>query len=286
MRSQVVVTGVVLGMMAMPTPPSIGLTNPASSTPHQRAVAYDNSLLDRAPTFASETLLGTTPAGMAKPNQFIGSSAVVIRTRYWHSSQSVKAVYRALKTSDVTGLRLSGYGTAPVGAAPPRSAFVDFHPSRPRTIAAADLYVEIRRGGAGSVVGAFAEAVAYPNKPASEVVPRSLRKATLRRSTKPPGEKTHTSAAYRLSVTQARSLAAAFDRMPAAPPIGYHCPAPIGTVVRYRVVFRAQGHEWLVKTPFTCGAIAVRRDGRPLPALQATTQFDRRLRRTWRALNN
>lgn len=289
-RTKAASVGAVVAMLAFGSVgASAGAADPATggsaTTPHHRAVAYDETLLKEAPTISGESPLANGPADLQKPEQWIGASTLVVRARYWTSPQSVKAAYHALKTAPETRFRLSGYGLHPPGSATPHGARVDFYPRhRPRTIAADDLFMEIRRHGGGSVVAAFAEAVPYPDKPADEILPLTVRRATISRLTKPQGKRAHVSTA-RLTVAQTRWLARSFDRMQVQPPISYSCPAPIGTEVRYRIVFRVGGQRWTVATPFVCDYVTVKRGGQRLPDLQQSRQFAHRIKQIWHVVS-
>ena len=232
-----------------------------------------------------EQLIEHVPAGMAQPTQTTAATNLVLATRFWRTGGTITATYRELKAKRPVGLRLSGYGSPSAAASKPPQGELDFlPPGLPRWVADANVFVEVRNDGSdGSFVGAFAQVVPYPAKPAAEQIPTSRITARLTRSIL-----RYRRATRQQSVTldegAAAALARAMNALHVWPPGAHSCPVLLSAHPMFRVSFTSEGHVWVVTNPGgNCVTqVDVTLDRRHLPTLMSTRQFGEALALAWR----
>jgi hypothetical protein len=243
---------------------------------HARAVAEAKAVLADAPSLAAA--VPSTSAPVKRLASSPGGTAylrVVERAKWWTVDESAKQAFADLTAAAPAGYIDAGGGSASSGPKPrQRVVFETYEPnSLPHGIAYAGLSIAVTSTGKdSSAIGAYAQAVAQPPRPASENVPPGVHKATVSEvrsyKDKHPIQRTITG-------NRATRLVAAFDQLQVAPP-SRPTPCPYYNGRTESASFSAHGNTW-VATIGVCSEIAVVRDGKALPSLDDSATFDRRL---------
>lgn len=202
------------------------------------------------------------------PEMPIVKGQPVVLHKYWTVDEPESQVLTWLHANLPAGVMAQGNGTTG-GSGLSEVTYFSYGPRiEPIALAIADLYVAVvPTGSGGSAIGAFAEAMTQPTRPAAEHVPTTGVSAVVAWSIAEHG----TPALKNLTGSDAAKLAREFDAMKVSVLSWHSCPFEVATS-QITVTFDADGHSWRVIAT-NCAPYSVTRDGQALPGLTPSKAF-------------
>ncbi len=238
------------------------------------AVATAKALLAEAPVITGATRSATAPVTQLKRAPELAEyTKLVQRKHYWTVDEPWRKAYADLTATVPSGLVSDGSGSSSGPKGSDREHFaIESADPLPAGIAYAVLLIAVAPDGHGkAAIGIYAQAVPQPPRPASELVPTSVKRAHVKLHTRTG----HTIRSNTVTGSAAATLVADFDALVVQPPQAIACPADFG---RSEIVTFHFGDVTMVGKTGVCNVLAVTRNGHSLPALQLTTAFLRDLR--------
>jgi hypothetical protein len=241
----------------------------AASSPHDRAAAEDSRLLAAVPTITGAQAASNAPVKqLRQPPSQPALVGLVTKARYWTVGRDSQDVYEELTGSVPAGLKNVGTGSAGGPSLEDNVRYATDEPaSLPTRIAYAELLLAVVPTGPDtSAIGAYAQAVAQPPRPADEVVPATA--SVIVTATNSRGVLTRSKTLPGATATQ---FVRDFNSLPVSSTGQTSCPASDGSETG--ATMSAGGHLWRVATGCGDAFVSVTRDGKQLPTLNSSGTF-------------